>query len=399
MKTYDKNYLSELVTQFVDGEISPSDESILQEALANDTELLEQLKFQLSLKEIVKNDVEAFTPPSAAAKSIFSNLGYNSPYNTAIINPNRWKTFFKIGVPLALLMLSSLLLYNLFDNQTNIESKTNSQNSNLLTKEQITDNNELQTNPNQIPVVENKEIKVDNLTKLNLNNKKADVILKKNNKPSFNRTITEKFTLNDSFNNNESQIEILKINNSTFILNKYNFYLSRFNNVTSRLSESNYINDGFGDTYLKLYFRNSQSQTNNINDLFSNTTIGFSFLSKENFKGGFEVGTQNYNVIISDINEQLINENRNILWYAATVRYESNELSIFDIEPFAQISLGSGDFGKYMVRYMIGLEYMPFANGIGFSAGYEASTLWYSTQNVNYSTQNNGFTIGISWKF
>jgi len=397
MKTYDKNYLSELVTQFVDGEISPSDESILQEALANDTELMEQLKFQLNLKELVKNDVEAFTPPSIAAKGIFNSLGYSSPYNTAIVNPNRWKTFFKIGVPLALLMLSSLLLYNLFDNQTNIESKTNSQNSNLLTKEQITDNNELQTNPNQIPVVENKEIKVDNLTKLNLNNKKADVIVKKINESSNNKTITEKFTLNDSFNNNESQIKVLKVNLSNFILKKYNFELGRFNNVNSTFSEPNYLYGGFGDTYLKLYVRNSQS--NNINELFSNTTVGFSFLSKDNFRGGFEVGTQNYNVIISDINEQLITENRNILWYAATVRYEIKELSIFDIEPFAQISLGSGDFGKYMFRYMIGLEYMPFANGIGFSAGYEASTLWYSTQNVNYSTKNNGFTLGISWKF
>jgi len=397
MKTYDKNYLSELVTQFVDGEISPSDESILQEALANDTELMEQLKFQLNLKELVKNDVEAFTPPSTAAKGIFNSLGYSSPYNTAIVNPNRWKTFFKIGVPLALLMLSSLLLYNLFDNQTNIESKTNSQNSNLLTKEQITDNNELQTNPNQIPVVENKEIKVDNLTKLNLNNKKADVIVKKINESSNNKTITEKFTLNDSFNNNESQIKVLKVNLSNFILKKYNFELGRFNNVNSTFSEPNYLYGGFGDTYLKLYVRNSQS--NNINELFSNTTVGFSFLSKDNFRGGFEVGTQNYNVIISDINEQLITENRNILWYAATVRYEIKELSIFDIEPFAQISLGSGDFGKYMFRYMIGLEYMPFANGIGFSAGYEASTLWYSTQNVNYSTKNNGFTLGISWKF
>lgn len=398
MKTYDKNYLSELVTQFVDGEISPSDENILREALANDTELMDQLKFQLNLKELVKNDIEAFTPPSTAAKSIFSSLGYNSPYNTAIVNPNRWKTFFKIGVPLALLMLSSLLLYNIFDNQTNIESKTStSQNSNLLSSEQIPDNNKLQTNSKLIPVIENKEIIVNNSSKSTINNKKVDVKLLNNNEPSNNKTITEKFNLNDSFNNNERQIEILKINNSNFNINKYNFNLGRFNNTLSTFNEPNYVYGGFGDTYLKLYVRNSQS--NNINDLFSNITIGFSFLSKDNFKGGFEVGSQNYNVIISDINEQLINENRNILWYAATVRYESKELSIFDIEPFAQISLGSGDFGKYMFRYMLGLEYMPFANGIGFSAGYEASTLWYSTQNINYSTQNNGFTIGISWKF
>jgi len=79
MKEFTNESPSELLTQLMDNELDQASEASLYDALGSSAELQEELKHHLAVREAVKMDYEAFTPPADAVKSIFMNLGYTPP--------------------------------------------------------------------------------------------------------------------------------------------------------------------------------------------------------------------------------------------------------------------------------------------------------------------------------
>ncbi len=408
METFDKEYLSELVTGFVDGELNSSEESMLTEALKTNPELMEEMKQLLLISDAVSNDVEAFTPPAEAVQGIFATLGYNQPYIKPLPVKRAWKPLFRKALPLALLLLSSFVVYELLTQNNdetynnNDSSKTEKQISNVSNN--TTDHEIIKTtvqsdkNSNKIPVAYSKSTDESEkpLTE-KLSSKTADQrnVLLSQNELSKNNDIAQvsEYLSPESINHSNG---IQSVN--------YNYNASSKIDA-SELNSPNYRFSTFTDNEVKVYIKGFNNFADNFypastTNAFSNVSLGMLFLNKMNFKGGFEVGQQSYSVLVSDASdENIVSESRDIFWYAATVRFDANSLTMLDMTPYAQFAIGSGNFGKYLARYSVGLEYMPYAYGIGLQLGYESSNLWYSTQNVSYSTNNSGMVVGISWRF
>ncbi len=403
MDATNREYLSELVTKFTDGEITPEEELILKSEMKVDSSLLDEVKHHLLIKESVKRDIEAFTPPAEAINGVFSQLGYSSPYANKPLIKRYWKPLFRKNSILALLLLIPFVAYQLYNNYSTTTSNSN-------TNQNVANNNKSRlTKTYTVPEVSSNEI--NNTDKEDINSNKST----QNNNRKFtdnsnssnnnnNAIINDNNDNNISINDNSiavstnSNNSIANIDYSEAIHNRPNslpISSTPNSNNNSIVFDSKYKFSLFNDSEYKLYMKDNFHNSN-----FNNLSLGVLFLSKGNFKGGFEVGQQYYSVLVSDASDiNIVSDDRNILWYAATIRYDAKEISLANITPYAQFAIGSGNFGKYMARYSLGLEYMPFEHGIGFNLGYEGSNLWYSTQSNPYNTSISGFIFGLSWKF
>ncbi|NOY06969.1 MAG: hypothetical protein GXO82_10150 [Chlorobi bacterium] len=70
---------SELLLEFLDGDLSPDQEDALFSALASNSELRREMKDHLAISSAIRDDVEAFTPPVESTRNIFSTLGFQAP--------------------------------------------------------------------------------------------------------------------------------------------------------------------------------------------------------------------------------------------------------------------------------------------------------------------------------
>jgi len=411
MESNNREYLSELVTGFTDGELTPEEELILKSEMNNDSSLMDEMKHHLLVKNVIKKDIEAFTPPAETVKGVFSALGYGNPFANKPPVKKNWFPLFRRASVLALLLIGAFVGFELIstdnNNTSSIELTSNVIDNNISSDE----NDNSQSKVAEIPVVNSNEVsevkfaksKSSKQTKSNSNLVKTKVV------SDIEANTASEIKRNDNLaevNLNNNSAEIFAENTKVDNINYSNYYSNRPSNLpmsnensgigNTITSTSNYKFSFINDSEYKLYLKGY----NTPQGMFSDMSLGVLFLSKYNFKGGFEVGQQNYSVLVSDANDiNILPENRDIFWYAATVRYDAKDISFANITPFAQFAIGSGNFGKYMARYAIGMEYVPFDRGIGFNLGYEGSNLWYSTLNNPYSASLNGFVFGLSWKF
>lgn len=409
METNNREYLSELVTGFADGELTPQEELILKLEMNSDPSLMDEMKHHILVKDAVKKDIEAFTPPAEAVKGIFSALGYSSPYANKPPVKKSWFPLFRRASVLALLLIGAFVGFDLINNEStdniNSELTTNKVEKNISNTE-----NEINSKVETIPVVNSSEVKEikavkaesNNQTRKSVNFAKIINSINRENEISIENTIVEnqpEAVLNENIETTQDKVNVNNIDYSNYYSNRpNNLPISNENSgIGNTITNiSNYKFSFINDSEYKIYIKGYQTPQ----DMFSSMSLGVLFLSKYNFKGGFEVGQQNYSVLVSDANDiNILPENRDIFWYAATVRYDAKDISFAKMTPYAQFAIGSGNFGKYMARYSIGIEYAPFESGIGINIGYEGSNLWYSTQNNPYSASLNGYIFGLSWKF
>lgn len=409
METNNREYLSELVTGFTDGELTHEEELLLKSEMNSDSSLIDEMKHHILVKDTVKKDIEAFTPPAEAVKGVFSALGYSSPYANKPPVKKSWFPLFRRASVLALLLIGAFVGYELINNE-NTENLNSELTSNRIENNFSNTDNEIDNKVATIPVVNSNEVKeikvaktvIDNKTRKNGNSTAVKIANNVDEKTASEESVVDnqsELALNENI---ETTTDKVLVNNIDYS----NYYSNRPNNLpidnensgigNTITNISNYKFSFINDSEYKLYVKGYQTPK----DMFSSMSLGVLFLSKYNFKGGFEVGNQNYSVLVSDANDiNILPENRDIFWYAATVRYDAKDISFYKVTPFAQFAIGSGNFGKYMARYSVGMEYVPFERGIGINFGYEGSNLWYSTLNNPYTTSTNGFIFGLSWKF
>lgn len=414
MKDTDREYLSELVTGFTDGELTPEEELILKSEMNNDTSLLDEMKHHLLVKDAVKKDIVAFTPPAEAVKGIFSALGYSSPYANKPSKRKVWLPFFKRASVAAIMLIGTYVAYDLVNdnsiyNETNIAVISNPENKAIKSLETTQE-----SNANLSHTILSKQSTFNNISSSsNHLSNKVDALKQANNEKASKSDDHDNLTIDNSNsdlalnttaddNNNssiEEQYQPKEISFSAAKVNRPNgLPLNIGNGSTSEtiVFTSKYRFAAYNENEYKVYLKASSANK----DIVDNMSLGVLFLSKYNFKGGFEVGQQTYSVLVSDDADiNTLSKNKNLFWYAASVRYDAKDISLLNITPYAQMAIGSGNFGKYMARYSVGVEYIPFERGIGINMGYEGSNLWYSTQNTPYNSSSNGFIFGLSWKF
>jgi hypothetical protein len=395
MNEFEKNNASELLTQLLDGELESANEPVLFSAMATDKDLFDELKQHLAIREAIRKDTEAFTPPPETVNAVFTSLGYRAPGLTplpsAIIPKSEiWGKYLKRAVPFALLLVGLVGSYSIFKSGQEVDSTT----SKLLkpdTKIEVASLNTVKAN---LPVILSSE---KNKTY------SGAVIIKKtaNKKQAIS---TDLITDLDELSK-ETAIQLksdTKIGTVNVRSDEFNhFQPSRNSNiypVNYQMASITPLKIGGSDN-LKFYFKNTSGF--NSEPVFMNITFGISFLSKGNLKIGLEGGQQQYSVKVTDINDVVYETSKTISWLGAAFRYEAEELSFYTVTPFAQVTMGGVGFGngKYLAKYLIGVEIIPFGNNIGLNCGYEGTNLWYSTLGNPNTSSTQGFSLGLSWKF
>ena len=406
MNEFEKNNASELLTQLLDGELESANEPVLFSAMATDKDLFDELKQHLAIREAIRKDTEAFTPPPETVNAVFASLGYRAPgvapLPAAIIPKTAvWGKYLRRAVPFALLLIGLVGSYSVFKSST----ETDSPNSKFLKPDSKIEVASLNTVKAELPVVVSSEKhsiyksavvikKTTNRKQVNSTEMPDESVLQNNSETAA--IDLPKASVNETKPNiNIEQVSLLKSKNNYFqdiqTTSSMNNYPSINKGVTVAPLKLGSSND------LKLYIKNNNISASE--PFFMNMLIGINFISAGNSKIGFEGGRQKYNVKVTDKNDVIYEDSRNVIWGAVSYRYEIQELSINDITPYAQISFGFNDFGKYLARGSAGIEIIPFGNNLGINLGYDYSQLWYSTLGNPYSTNTLGFSFGLSWKF
>lgn len=414
---------SELLTQLLDGELDSNTEQLLYDNLAQNPELQSEMKDMLSIRESIRKDTEAFTPPAELSKQVFSNLGFVQP-----VPQSPYRPLFKYSV-LALLLISFTTFVafqsDMIFGNSSIESQAknsleNNEISNSLAKtsSQTTDNHSIVSN--NIPVVSS----IETSTGKNLSNKTAlrrnSIIrantLSDNNLDANGIFVTNEFSDDFVPNSNiiaqnsgtTNRVEILSHNTNSKLVefpasNQYAAFNNSFifaRSISAFDIGSDRSNSKRSKTInLRGIYAVSQDenklQTNVLNSFSASAFIQTGFA--ENLSLGVEFGREPYSQIFLNSNAIDYNQQPTVMWLGVGARYDFNEINLFGTTPFSQIIAGGSELGP-IGRVLIGTS-KYLSNNIGFNIGIESSLMLYKNQNKYYTSDKIGITGGILYKF
>ena len=405
---------SELLTQLVDGEISAEQSEQLFASLSMDKELRMEYQSHIAIKETVAKDIEAFTPPMETTNAIFAKLGYASPTGTNIP---------KVVTPLSLMMkravAPAMLCVLAFFGIINYSDL-------FFDNDEAIANTNINVAKSEMPISANSNSNIINTTSSSISNKEL-------NQPKLNKKIAiiesseneEKTTL--ASNSISNSVEVPTENNSNFVEtvnNKIslpiamaqtvqqnnNISLYSIGNEFSNISFfSNNFNSNSSNNF-SIYLRGF-SDLNNGNSIFTassnimNMTLGFMIPLKNDFSFGIEAGVHSFMRFSTNAENQISNtaEQSSVFWIAANARYDVMPMSVWDVNPYLQLSAGGSTLG-FIAKSGLGLQYQPINSSFGVSVGYEYSNIWYSlspdnAEKINFTTNNSGIIFGLNYKF
>jgi hypothetical protein len=400
MENFDNYTNSELLTMLLDGELDAANEAELFRSLADNPELQQQMEYQLAMKEAVKNDTEAFTPPIDTTTGLFNKLGYAVPAGIPAVSAF-WNSIFnrRAVATAALLLVGALSVTGivLTNNDSDVasnrnisivdtESGNNLDNNELLAVNHVDNGNTSLTDKSKVPVVKSSSAKVEKSenkvfsAKSESENKEfnniADPDFAKRNIYSA-KIIFENPGLNYSKN---SKYDILRSGIASTPYNYSNIDIDRKNSV-----------------YIRSIFNSGSFPMDNG---FNNIAIGWLRSWKQDFSFGVELGSQSISRLFTDdLSNQLVTESTNVLFGTLNLRYEANSINVAGITPFAQVRFGFGTDFNYMAGGNLGLiwsnETLPFA----VSSSYNLTNFQYNHLNNSYNFNTNDFNIGFHYKF
>ncbi len=402
MKEFTNESPSELLTQLMDNELDQASEASLYDALGSSAELQEELKHHLAVREAVKMDYEAFTPPADAVKSIFMNLGYTPPpaATHGIIRKSPLALLFlrKATVPLLILLACGYGAYNILNSGVNDKNAGSASAIKSDSKELISSRNETAGN-----LAETTDGINTNTKSPAIHTRKAPVTIayteSKTTEP------VEKQIISDyTADNNSRQILVLSsmpVMNQSF--NQFNMADTRNSNSESMMPVqfADFNNSG-NFRGISIFVKNLSNFNSELGSTFSgnNFSAGSTITLADNFKGIIEIGQQSFQYMISnDTETESVSSIASVYWVTFGGKYEADILESTNLYPFVQASLGFGSRGKGMGRISGGVEYKLFSSGLGIIAGYDAAYLWYSTQNQPLTSLSQGVFIGLNYGF
>lgn len=396
MEELNNHTTSELLTMLLDGELKGAREAELFSALANDPDLQEQLESQLAVREAIKADTEAFTPPVDATVGVFEKLGYAIPAGSGK-NASFWSNIFskRVAVTAALLLFGTVAItgiLSLNDNDTDFANSARSSNTanNIVAADDVRDHSADLSEVNKIPVVSSSEV----------------VEIKKVESHKTNYAFTGMQTAKTDEIRSEEAFEIPTLHNSFAAyqnvgLNYQNN--SQFEMLRSRVESPKYNSMNmsgavFGNTfYVKGAVNSSETP---FQGGFNNLTIGYMRNWKDNFSVGVEFGKEPIQRLFSeDQSTALVSRSKDVYWGALTVKYEADMISIEGISPFAQARFGFGSDFNYMYGMSAGAVWNIETLPIAFSAAYEFKNFTYTHLSKSYNLNKSGINIGLHYNF
>lgn len=416
MENYSNNTTSEQISMLLDGELDAMQEDQLFRDIADNPEYQREMQQNISIKEAVKKDTEAFSPPADLTSSLFDKLGYANPYGAPKAMP--WANFFRKTAAPALVGLlaitSTALIVNNLKSDDNIQLKkvvpiVTSIEDTKSKDNLVSDNAENVTEMNIVSNSDGSNINVKDDNEItssdNLTNSQTAVVPNQEDKTEdlanpANKNVNIKDNVND-----ENEINVPNI---IFPSANINACLSMNDNTASSMFDSygrykvNYPTNDVNNWSLGL--RGTLAPTMNMsNELNANTNNFNTFIAgiyrntSENFQLGIEFGNETFNRYSTDVTDQRIVTNDQVRWFGFAARHNMNYLTFSEIAPFAQVTMGSGTGGQ-IGRLMVGFDRELF-NNFNLNVSYEAGLFFYSVQNVSYTSNKHGLTLGLNYKF
>jgi hypothetical protein len=407
---FEKEYLtpSEKISAFLDGELPQEDVQSLFYEIASDSELQDELRTLVSVKEMTKSSL--IMPPPALKTNIDAGLGLIDSTPAAVATssgrglvPFLNNKFFLSGMAA---LFSALLTYFIMLPEENMVA--NSQ----ISKTEITQNTEANSTKKNaaFPVVSSFES--SNSTE-NLNNSGNNVTnrivyintpLKSDSDiiTDSDLVFEENQTSESELDNSLSEIFISNPVNSDFSMDfelqnsKY-----KYNKPLSNKKAPLEILEKF---YLEMKYNQGRSYPDlNIpveaEPIINNVAIGLFYRYNENNSIGIEFGQENYYQRYFFKEGDLVKryeQNWMAFWGGLTYNYDFGKVDfVAPLHPYYRFMIGGTQIGP-LFKSSIGAK-LPVSDKLYFVLAAEGSYLVYHFQGRSYSSSRVGLSLGMSF--
>lgn len=421
---------SKLIHDYLDGELTMSQQDLLFSELAHNVELRQEFNQQVRLQTLAQSDLTSISPPTEAANAVFAQLGFSIPnsdftkyffQSKPVVTGLFWKStkdFFRKRFPTiltsvisaaitALIFLyflnsNSLLNYSNLDspgrnvassniNELNLKSGPNPNTSNSMSRN-VSDTeferifskalaDYFDQNPLQNNIILPQGFKTTDIS----DNSKLD---EKKNLNDLNKENTNK-------NNYPNQFPLVFLPNSNESDNKM---------ITSAPESNIRISNDAFSLALRSFSTQSKIKTNvpsNANPWFNNMALSLGYNLNKYHSFGIEVGQEQFAQKFQKTEFDLTStyeQNPLLFWYGGFYRFSYPDLIFSEkLFPFAQFFGGATTIGP-VIKSQIGFQFKPDKR-VTFVLGGEFTRLLYNLQNNIYNSDKLGITYGISIQY
>lgn len=420
---------SELIHNFIDGEIGAPEEENLFSALADNPTLRTELKNFIDFEKAAKSDIAAYIPPVESTSGIFSTLGVSQVAGVgasvgAAVSSGFWTRYgLLLFTNLATLLFTGALGYFIFTsfNGTNSGIFQDHPNKSTLTKNFNNNSN------TQFPVVtnSNSDNKSSIKSKIRYSQSRKELnkpsyITKKGEeiKPQGKQSVNPPEEISSSNSNislNEESFTSKDIENSKFNLIKQNPNSINSDDVEQddflpkesiKYNEYPVFFNFLEKNNISLLVSGVESWSlpaatveKSTNPFLRNSNIVLLYNLNPKLSLGLDLRQefffQSYKGFDKEQKELLYEQNTNYIAFGIIGKYNIFETKYF--KPFGQIYLGGNKAGQ-IGRAMLGVEITP-GKDYGFVLGLEGSALRYYHENNNFYSKKLGAYYGVVLHF
>jgi hypothetical protein len=409
---------TKLIHDFLDGEMTQTEEAQFFSELSRSDELQAELKEQLAMKQAIKGDAAAFTPATASTLNIFSELGFNAPVAATVAGGASGgvlggiASFFS-GISqlviggLAAAAVTSYVIFNFVvpeEKPTFVETKNTKQTAGI--------SNPVTTQPKDIPSVSASDV-AENQPEPKLIEK---IVYKTIYVPIEK---DEELTENIIAENIEQEENLSEIRPIDYSGNRV--YFPNYSSPRASLNKTPYnqidmpqINierrervwsieiSGSKSWYSESTEHESGEYISPSNEsLFNNSTIALLFKLSDNWQAGMEVRNENFFQKYDSHNSAgvpvSIEQQPNLTSFSPFIRHSMKYWSVIDnLYPIAQVSAGGNRAGM-LFRGAAGLYYSPYP-GVSFllTGGY--SNMLYTHKNNFNNSDKFSLIYGVNFE-
>ncbi len=416
MSAETQDSMSELVYLFVDGETTSAQEEILFNNLAGNPDLQQELQEAILIRSTLEQDCSALAVPPETTAAIFHKAGFALPGASAglsigTIFGSTVELLRSIALPIAFSIggaaIATVYFLSQSQNPDEMESltKRNSTLSSITNSSQILTSNADITNV----LIEDERPK---RAKSSIADNFSVNKLQTESHNDFDHVVAQDITVNEpeTVSTEEKTQTISSISNSPYKNVNFNTKIHDNSPVSHAIPTQSLISkDKFLDMAEKqpitLSLRGLMNMStlpsfgkSTTNEEFTDLAVSLGYALSDNITIGIEGGRQSlrYYTFENGKNENAT-LNSTITWAGAYYRQVFPSLSVSQISPFGQVTLG-GTFSGPSGRFLTGLRWQPDSR-VSLSAGVEGSAFLYQNSSQWYSLRSLGLMYQIDVNF
>ncbi len=407
---FDKEYLSssQKLSAFLDGELPQNDVQSLFYEMASDTELQDELRTMVSVKEMTKSSI--IMPPPALKSSLDARLGLDQNMLDNSMKKVAGASFFnnRLFQSGMAAFVAAFITYMLM-----LTSSQEIGNPEMLADKPVEKSSQ-ELHSATIPVVSsfvnNTQQSNDNI--LNLNTKKDKPKQQRSNYTSTNvaeDNINVDYNLipQDFASNQITDVEYADINYSDYIhmtpLDKFELPMTphQYNKNTPIQTKRMEILNKFS---LEMKYNQGKSYPNldipvETEPIINNVTVGLFYKYNEYNSLGIEFGQENYYQRYFFKEDELVKryeQNWMAFWGGITYNHDFAKVDFYaPLHPYYRFMIGGTQIGP-LFKSSVGAK-LPISDKMHFVLALEGSYLVYHFQDRSYSSSRLGLSLGFSF--